>query len=292
MRMLIALILALATLFPCLASAYEILVLQSRRDPASEEVLKSFRSACPGSHRTLVLSDYAEVDLVRIVREESPRLILAVGDAALRASARISRTPVMALMAMGVRMQAASQPNLAGIDMFASPEQYMALFKDLKARRVGVIHNPAKSGWYLRLARQEAGKAGITLVTREVASPLDTLNQISSLSGKVDALWMLPDTTAVTRETSEAYFRFGQSQSIPVVSFSSSYLGLGAGAVVEISRSDLGRQACEKVMELLQGSAAQEDPVEFPRSTSIKINPDVLKRLIPDNTVPRKLSLL
>ena len=292
MRMLIALILALATLFPCLASAYEILVLQSRRDPASEEVLKSFRSACPGSHRTLVLSDYAEVDLVRIVREESPRLILTVGDAALRASARISRTPVIALMTMGVRKQAASQPNLAGIDMFASPEQYMALFKDLKARRVGVIHNPAKSGWYLRLARKEADKAGITLVTREVASSLDTLNQISSLSGKVDALWMLPDTTAVTRETSEAYFRFGQSQSIPVVSFSSSYLGLGAGAVVEISRSDLGRQACEKAMELLQGSAAQEDPVEFPRSTSIKINPDVLKRLIPDNTVPRKLSLL
>ena len=46
------------------------------------------------------------------------------------------------------------------------------------------------------------------------------------------------------------------------------------------------------MIELLQGSAAQEDPVEFPRSTSIKTNPDVLKRLIPDNAVPRKLSLL
>jgi len=42
----------------------------------------------------------------------------------------------------------------------------------------------------------------------------------------------------------------------------------------------------------LRGSAAHDDPVEFPRSTSIKINPDVLKRLIPDNAVPRKLSQL
>lgn len=286
------LILALATLFPTLANAYEILVLQSRRDPAIEEVLKSFRSACSNSHRTLVMADYAEVDLVRIVREENPRLILAVGDTALKAASRINRTPVIALMAVGVHIQAASQANLTGIDMFVSPEQYMTVFKSLKTRRVGVIHNPAKSGWYLRQARQAAEKAGITLVTREVASPRDTLSQLSSLSGKVDALWMLPDTTAVTRDTSEAYFRFGQSQSVPVVSFSSSYLGLGAGAVVEINRAELGRQACDLVIEHLQGNSTGEKQVEFPRSTAIKTNPDVLKRLTPENIVSRKLSLL
>jgi putative tryptophan/tyrosine transport system substrate-binding protein len=281
LSMPIALILALATLFPSLASAYDLLVLASRRDPATEEVLKGFRGVCNTSHRMLVLSDYAEVDVVRIVREEHPRFILAVGDAALKAASRVSRTPIIALMALGVRKQAASQPNLTGIDMFASPEQYMEVFNSLKSRRVGVIHNPAKSGWYLRLARPAAEKAGVVLVTREVASSRDTLTQLSSLSGKVDALWMLPDTTAVSRESSEAYFHFGQSHSIPVVSFSGSYLVLGAGAVVEINRIELGHQACDMSKEILKGATNADMPLEFPRNTSLKTNPEVLKRLNP-----------
>lgn len=292
MRRLITLILALAILFPSLASAYEILVLQSRRDPASEEVLKGFRSSCPVSHRTLVLSDYAEVDLIRIVREENPRLILTLGDTALKATRRINRTPVLALMALGIRQQALHQPNLAGIDMFAPPEQYLELFKSLKTRRVGVVYSQGKSGWYLRQARQAAERAGITLVTREVSAPAETLAQLSSLSGKVDALWMLPDTTAVTRETSEAYFRFGLNEAVPVVSFSGSYLGLGAGAVVEINRVDLGRQACQMATSIIKGDAPAAPPIQLPLGVSIKTNPDILRRLTSAISLSRLLSML
>lgn len=279
MRILIALILALATLLPCLAQAYDVLLLVSRRDPTSEEVLKGFRSACSCSHRTLVLSDYAEVDLARILREENPRLVVTLGDRALKAARRVSRTPVVSLMALGVRQQAALQSNLTGIDMFASPESYMELFRKLKVNRVGVVYDQARSGWYLRKARQAADKAGVTLVAREVDSSRDALEKLASLSGKVDALWMLPDVTAVTRETSEAYFRFGQSQSVPVVSFSASYLGLGAGAVVEIDRKDLGRQACDMVDDLLKKGRGSDMPLAFPRNTSTRMNPDVIRHL-------------
>jgi len=288
---LFILIFAVAALFPTLSDAYDLLVLASRHDPATDEVLKGFRSACTTSHRLLVMSDYAEVDVIRIVREEHPRLILTVGDAALKAVGRINRTPVISLMSLGIHKQTLSQPNLTGINMFAPPEQYMEVFKNLKTRRVGVIHNPGKSGWYLRLARLAAEKAGVTLVIREVASSRDTVPQLSSLSGKVDALWMLPDTTAVSRETSEAYFRFGQSQSIPVVSFSGSYLGLGAGVVVEINRTELGRQACDMSREIIRGRNAAMS-LAFPRGTSFKANHDVLKRLNPDSSVLRYFSLM
>lgn len=55
------------------------LVIQSRRDVGYEEVLKGFRAERTASQRVIVLSDYAEVDIVRIVREDHPKLILAVG---------------------------------------------------------------------------------------------------------------------------------------------------------------------------------------------------------------------
>jgi putative ABC transport system substrate-binding protein len=277
--MLIALILILVTLFPCPARAYDVLLLVSRLTPAAEETLKGFRSACSCSQRTLVLSDYAELDLIRIQREENPRLILTLGDTALKAVRRVSDTPVVSLMALNLRGQAAHQPNLGGIDMFAPPESYMALFRKLKAGRVGVLYDQSRSGWYLRQARHAAEKAGVTLVTRELDSPRETPEKLASLAGRVDALWMLPDATAVTSETSEAYFRFGQSQSLPVVSFSVSYLGLGAGAVVEINRRELGRQACDMVKQILTGGGVARPPLLFPRTVPVRTNPDVLRRL-------------
>lgn len=279
MRLLLSFLLALTLILPSLAQAYDILVVESRREPAYEEVLKGFRSVRHGSERMIVLSDYAETDIARIVREDRPGLVLAVGDSALAAARRIRQTPVVALMALGIHDRRSSLPNISGVGMFAQPESYMAIFHAMKRRRIGVIHDPVRSGWYLRSARQAAEKMGFELVVREVSSPRETLNRLDALKGKVDALWMLPDTTAVTRETAEAYFRFSQNERVPLVSFAGAYLGLGAAAVLEIDRSDLGRQAAEMAASILKGADAAETPVSWPRKTTIKINQSVLKHL-------------
>lgn len=270
------LILALATLFPSLSQAYDVLVLLSRRNPAYDEVLKGFRFEQKTSLRLLVLADYAEIDIVRIVGEDRPRLVLAVGEASLAATRKVQNIPVVALMALGIHNRNSSQPNLTGIGMYAPPERYVSMFRALKTRRVGVIYNPAKSGWYLRNARQAAEEAGIELVTREVSAPRETIGILTSLAGKVDAVWMLPDSTAVTHETTEAYFHFGQQQGIPIISFAATYLELGAAAVLEIDRIELGRQADAMVKALLKGNSI---PLAFPNGITVKTNSSVLRRL-------------
>lgn len=279
MRRLILLILALATLLPSLASGYDVLVLQSRRDPAYDEVLKGFRFEQKTSLRMLVLSDYAEVDVVRIVREDRPKLILALGDAALAATGKVQQTPVLAVMALNLNNNKPTQTNLTGIGMVAPPERYIELFRNMKIKRVGIVYNQAKSGWYLQQARQAAETAGIELVTRQVSAPRETLQRLTALAGKVDALWMLPDSTAVTRETVEAYFNFGQQQAIPVISFASSYLGLGAAAVLEIDRVAIGRQADALAASLLKDSRMNVMPHVFPNGITLTTNKNVLKRL-------------
>ncbi len=279
MRRLVLLILALATLLPSLAQAYDILVLQSRHDGGCEDVMNGFRSKSSVLRRLIVLSDFSEVDVVRIVREDRPQLIVAIGDAALTAARKVQQTPVIAVMALGVHNLKTKQQNLTGIGMFAPPEHYIGIFRSLKAERVGIIHNPAKSGWYLQRARQAAAAAGIELVVREVKEPKDTLNQLSSMAGKIDALWMLPDSTAVTRETAEAYFHFGQQQTVPVVSFAAGYLGLGAAAVVEINRIELGRQAGDMAEAIMNGNRVEGMPLGFPSGMKLKTNPTVLKNL-------------
>ncbi len=284
MRRLVLLILALATLLPSLAQAYDVLILQSRRDPAYEEVLSGFRSGQSLSQRVVVLADYAEVDVVRIVREDRPRVILAVGDAAVTASRPIQNLPVIAVMALGVHTRK-NAANLTGISMFVQPERYVSMFKSMNLRRVGVVYNEEKSGWYLQQARNAASDAGIELVVRKVSAARETVAQLATLAGKVDALWMLPDTTAVTRETTEAYFRFGQQNSVPVISFALSYLGLGAAAILEIDRVALGRQAFALAAKRLKiensenSENSENMPFRFPTKINRTHNPKIFKNL-------------
>lgn len=279
MRRLVLVILACAMLLPSLAQAYDVLILQSRRDPAYDEVLKGFRSALKLSERVIVLNDYAETDVVRIVREDRPGLVLALGDSALAAARKVRQIPVIGLMALGIRERQNTLPNITGIDMFVPPERYLNIFREMKKKRVGVLHNPAKCGWYLRRARQAAQQANIELVVREVHTPKETLAQLSGLTGEVDVLWMLPDTTAVTRETAEAWFRFSQEERVPVVSFAGAYLGLGAAAVLEIDRTELGRQAGGMAAKILEGAAVADVSITWPDKTTLKTNPNVIRKL-------------
>ncbi len=280
MRRLVLLILAVAMLFPSMVQAYDVLILQSRRTAASDEVLKGFAADRKSSLRKLVMADYAEMDLVRIVREDRPRLILAVGDAAVKAAHKLHNIPVLAAMSMSLtgNDHSSRNDNLCGIGMIASPEQYLGLFQRMNKRRIGVIHNPAKNGWYLRLARKAAADSGIELVVRELLNPRDSQKSLASLAGKIDALWMLPDSTAVTRETVEGYFLFAQEQNIPLVSFSGAYLGMGAAAVLDIAPYALGKQADEIAQQILRGGTLPSGTA-FPHNVSIKTNPAVLKRL-------------
>jgi putative ABC transport system substrate-binding protein len=279
MRRLVFLILALATLLPSLASGYDLLVLQSSRNPVYEEVLKGFRDGGDVSKRIIVMADYSEVDVVRIVREDRPGVILALGDAAVTTALTVINTPVVAVMSLGIHNRNFSRTGLTGISMFADPQNYIDIFKKMQARRVGIIYNKARSGWYLKQCRNAAEAAGITLVTREVLAPNDTIKQLATLADKADALWMLPDTTAVTSGSVESYFLFGQQHNVPVVSFSSNYLKLGAAVALDIDRVALGRQAGIMVKQLLADATIDNLTISYPDRIEIKTNFNVLKRL-------------
>lgn len=274
MRALLLLILALLVTASG-AFASDILVVQSLRSPLYDEALRGLRESFPARSRTLVLSDYADPDLPRVVREERPRLIVAVGDTALSALRKVRGTPVISLMALGLGNY---NGPVAGVGLAVKPEQYLLVAKRLRAHRIGIVYNPSRSEWYLKLARQAARQHGVELVTREVHDPRQTIAQLESLKGKVDALWLLPDPTAVTSETLEAYFLFSQSQAVPVLSFSAAHLKLGALVALEVDRFELGRQTGEMAQQLVQGEVP--DPAfAAPRRVTLKANEAVAKRL-------------
>jgi len=281
LRRLILLItvLKLLIVLPFSAEAYEVLILQSSRAPAYDEALRGVRSVHRFSERLLVLSDYQDVDLFRIVREDRPLLIVALGDKAYAAARKVREVSVLVLMAPNYRGDTGGHPSLTGVELYLPPERYLTVFRSMKLRRIGIVGSPVKSGHYIHSAQQMAARYGVEPVIREVSSPREVSVQLDSLRDKVDALWLLPDDTAVTRETTNAYFLFSMQQQVPVVAFSAAYLQSGAAVAIEVNRFDIGRQAGEILTSILEGTGMTDHPPKLPRKTTIKINQTVLRRM-------------
>ncbi|QXE90960.1 ABC transporter substrate-binding protein [Geomonas subterranea] len=278
MRSLFLCILLLSLGLPVAARAAELLILQSSRSPVYSEALGGFRAAARTNEQPLVLSDYAEVDVQRLVREERPRLVVAVGDRALAACRKIREVPVVSLLSLSLSQK--PQPDhIGGVTMVAPPGRYLELFAQLGARRVGVLYDPKLSGLYLKRAGAEAGNYGVTLAMEAVRNSRDLQAKLENLKGEVDLLWLLPDSTVVTTVNMEALLLFSMTRGIPAVTFTGQYLKNGAAAALDIDPYDMGVQAGELAQSLLRGASSHKVPVLEPRKVRLQVNDSVLRKL-------------
>jgi putative ABC transport system substrate-binding protein len=273
------LITALWLLIPGTAWSYDLLIVQSQRSPVYDDVLRGLRSVARFSERMVVLTDYNELDLQRIVREENPAAIITLGDKALAAARKVKQKPLVALMAISSRSAMASHPAMTGVEIQPAPERYLQVFAAIKSRRIGIVSNGASNAAYLKHARKAAAGLGIELVVREVRSSREVQGQLESLAGQLDALWMLPDSVTASGEAADAHFLFSARQNIPVVTFSSAYLVSGAAIALDADRFEMGKQAGEMASALLEGYAIADMPPAAPRKSAVKSNPSILRRL-------------
>ena len=276
-----ALILLIALLFVATpVPADELLILQSRHDRASAELLSNVTRTVPVSTRVVVLDDYAEVDLPRLVREEQPAVVLTIGESALTSVKKIRGVPVVAVMALSLGEKRQIPANITGIDIRIDPTRYMTLFKALGLKRMGVEYNPARSGAYLAKAQHAAAQAGIELLLRPVKNSREALRSLDALKGKAsDGLWLVPDPTTVTALNLEANFNFALEQKKPVVSYTPEHIRRGAAVTLNLEWSLMGFQAGEMIRRLLDGAPPRTIPIQSPQSFSLQSNESALKYL-------------
>lgn len=246
-------------------SAADLLIIQSQRRDVYDQAMRQIQNSCGSNSETMVQGDYAEFDLARIVREEQPRVVLAIGDQALKEARRLRGTPVVYSHTLNVNEETLPD-NIVGVSMHVAPANYMKLFKKLQLTRVGVLFDPKNSGAYLQRAKEAAAASGIELVSLKVSSPREVPATLARFkSHDIKGLWMLPDSSAVARESLDSYFLFAQQQNIPVISFARGYLAKGALAAIEGHRKSITTQSCAIINRLRSGS-----PVDNLESVDIK----------------------
>jgi ABC-type uncharacterized transport system substrate-binding protein len=263
------------------AFAHEVLVVQGLRVKPFDVALSGFKSVCKADWKRVVVSETEGVDIARTVRQERPDLILAIGADALERVKRIRDVPILYLMVLNPEKIAGVGRNVAGVSMNIAPEKYLSEMEKLNLpnMRVGILYDPAKSGSEMRRIQQTARAMGIELTARAVGNPREVPEQLARMKGSFNVFWMLPDSTVVTPESVEFLLLFTQQNRIPVVTFASKYLEMGALFSLDIDSFDLGKQAGEMANKVFSSNDAAELPKADARKALIRINRKIAKKL-------------
>ncbi len=262
-------------------AAGDILMLQSVAIKPYNDALQGLRSVCKAKGDKIVTADLSEAEIAGMVWKRHPELILAIGEDALAKVRRIRDVPVVYMMVLHPRLLVQERDNVTGVSIQIAPEKQFAQMRQILPhfKRIGLLFDPAKSGAFVEKANDAASLMGIELLSKSVHSSREAVAAIDGFKGKVDAIWLFPDTTVVNPATIDLLFLCTLTNGIPVLTFSEKYAEKGALMSMEVDAREVGRQAGEMANKLLAGNNVRNIEREDARGGNLTVNLIVAKKL-------------
>jgi putative ABC transport system substrate-binding protein len=228
--------------------------------------------------------DRGRKQLAEIETKVKPDLIFAVGIWALQVV--VSRPPplpvVYAMVLNPPSVIGAGTKNVTGASMNVPVEQSIRLLKQLgpQIKRIGVIYNPAKTGYLVKRAQTVAREDGLELVTREISSAKEVIGALESFQDGIDALWIVPDETILSQAVVQQMLLYSYRRRVPLLGMSDRHAQMGALFSLSFaSGEDIGRQAGELAQAILTGRAASDVPYTSARKLFLTVNLKTAQKL-------------
>ena len=255
----IALLFGLTAVSVSESAALEIAILKSSGIGAYEQAIEGFKAAGPSG------TIYAEYDmqgdldqgkkLAKKIRASEASLVVAVGlKAALAAKLEIVDVPIVYMMILDPSKHNLSAQNMTGTLLEIPAERQ---FKILRAflpnlHKLGILSN---SGNVTRLKDFSAQAAANAFQLQEfpVESEKEVPQQLRSLLGASDALWLVPDSTVLTNESIGFILETSLARRVPVIGFSPEFTRLGALLSLSVSYGEVGRETGLLAKRILDG---------------------------------------
>lgn len=237
-------------LAPDPVGAAEVAILQSADLVAYSRAVAGFKAVMPSSTTFIEYDMQGDMargrKLARKIRASDATLLLAVGvKAALVAKLEIVDIPVIFCMVLDPAKHDLKAPNMTGIRLDVPIERQ---FKTMRAvlppvKRLGVLYDPEKTGDLVQEARLMAKALGFELIEREVRTEKDMPAVLRAIIPKIQALWLVPDSTVLTEDSLKFVMDTTLDSNVPVVGFSSELVRSGALVGLSVRYEDVGRQA-------------------------------------------------
>jgi putative ABC transport system substrate-binding protein len=259
----------------------EVLVIQSLPIKPYDDAFQGFKSTCKEKIDRLVGPELNETEVATRVRRARPELILAIGMDAVVKLKGIKDIPIVYVMVLNPNTILNNGDNITGISMNLAPEKQFSVMRELlpQIKKIGIIFDQAKTGPYVGRVYNAASIMGIELMTKQVHSSKEALSTLEGMAGKVDALWLIPDTTVVNPTTVDLLLLSSIEKKLPVITFSEKYAEKGALLALEVDAFQSGKQAGEMAEKILAGKSASAVKNEDSRGVNLTVNMVVAKKL-------------
>jgi len=194
---------------------------------------------------------------IEVARRADADLVVAIGAlAATVAHQELTDRPVIFCAVLNPERYKLS----GGVSFEVSPrEQLERLHSALpEARRIGVIYDPKKSKALVEAADVAARGLGLQLVPAEAHDPREVDPVFRSLRRDIDVLWLVPDSTVVTRQSFEVLALEAAESRIPLVAYSDAFVQQGALLAISPDAAGVGHQCASLATAVLRGDQTPE----------------------------------
>jgi len=262
---------------------HTVIVIQSQPIAAYGEAIKGFEEACKRNNISIakIYDLKGDIDegkrVIKNIKDNKlrPDLILAVGVLATTlVKEQFTDTPIIFCMVINHERFNLEGANMTGISSEASIGDQFGILKELLGtkRNVGVIYDPMKTGKIVSEADLVAKRIEFNLIKAEVESESEVPSALTGMVDKINALWIVPDSTVVTKGALEMILKAALKHRLPVFCTSSAIVK--AGALVSISPDfrQTGLQAAHLAQTLLNSPTVISLGVKQPDKLKVTLN--------------------
>lgn len=277
-------LLMLSTALCFAAEQAAVSVIFSSDTEAYKESWEGFRKFLNEENVPLKISKYSLMEkkpeaVCSRIEEESPDIILTLGTKASKlAKERIRNIPIVFSVVLNPRTVTGS--NITGVSMNISPgvklENAWRIIPNMK--RVGFIHSPDLDSLSGEISKACA-MLGIEVVKMRITSEKELPGAVKKIFRQIDCFLMVPDSRIYSPKSVEYLLLESLRQNFPVIGLSSFYTKAGALISFECDYEDLGVQAGEIALRILNGEKPASIQPPTPRKTMFSLNLLTAKRL-------------
>jgi len=217
--------------------------------------------------------------IVQRIMKEQPHIVLALGPEATKfAKESIGSTPVVCSMIF--RPQFLAGTNITWVSMEVPAREKMERIRRIfpDARKIGMIYSSGSAILY-RETVEGCRDLGLQVVGKEINSREELPRAFNDMAPQVDLFLMAPDTKIYFPESIKYLLTEGLRKKVPVIGLAPAYTRAGALFSFYADYLDLGRQAGEMALRIIDGEKPQDIELSQPRKIKTSVNLAVAERL-------------
>ena len=163
--------------------------------------------------------------------------------------------------------------NITGVALNISAERQAAILKEIlpSAKTVGVFYGSAMRG-FITKAKPAFAQAGLNLNAVTVDSFAKMAQALEGMKGSIDAFWVIPDSSLYDPESISYVLKNFAESHVPVMGFGANVTKAGALFSCAYDFDDVGRQAGEIALRILNGTNPVSIGIVAPRRISYSFN--------------------